>query len=79
MLVEVSQTVGLVALCSHVQHVNAHLVFRFDIGPILDQQLDQLDIAVETCVVQGIEPLISLGRSVEPIRDLLHYLLVHVV
>ena len=62
-----------------MQHVDPHLVFCLYIRPILDQQLDKLHIAMETCIVQGIEPLISLRRSVEPICDLFLYMLVYLI
>ena len=50
-LPKVSQTESLVTLGCHMHHVDPLLVFDSEVGPIFDQELDQLSIPVETGVV----------------------------
>ena len=79
MLVEVSQAVGLVALRSDMHHVDPHFILGFDVGPVLHQQLYHLDVPVEARIMQGIEPLISLGGCVDPFGYLLLNLLMNLL
>ena len=50
----------------YVKHVDALLVLDPDVGAVLDQELDELDIAMETCEVEGEESFVGLGWSIDP-------------
>ena len=81
-LFKICQTVCLVALSSHMQHINTFICLDSKISLISHQQLDKLNIAMKWCKVQRIEPLLRLGWCIYPICDasthFLFYILNHV-
>jgi len=69
---EVRERVGLVALCCHMEHVDALLVLDLEVRSALDEQLYHLRVPMEGSEVQRKEPLLPLRRVVHPV---LHHFL----
>lgn len=62
-----------------MQHVDTFVCLDSEVGLVPHQQLDQLDVTVERCEVQRVEPLLRRRRRVDPVSYLAPDLLFDVV
>lgn len=64
---EVQHRYGLVTLCTNVHHRDTGFVLSMYVRPVLDEQTDHVEVAMEAREVQSCEAILALCVLVEPL------------
>lgn len=62
-----------------MEHIDSLICLDSEVRFVSHQKLDQLNITMERCEVQRIEPLLGLRRCIDPIGHVVTHLLLYIV